>query len=113
MSIESPGLDFSTSYRYAPLPDRIITLFREWEKEGKLGFMKLPEDTELLSETLRLADTAREYADRMIVCGIGGSSLGLRALLSAFTGSFDNKDKVVVADSPDSALISELTACMD
>ena len=113
MSTELPGLDFRTSYRFAPLPDRIIDSFIEWEKDGKLGFMKLPGDSELLSQTLRLADTAREYADRMIVCGIGGSSLGLRALLSAFSRILDKKETVIVADSPDSASIGEMTASMD
>ncbi len=113
MSTELPGLDFRTSYRFAPLPDRIIADFAEWEKDGKLGFMDLPGDSELLSQTLELADTVRGYADRMIVCGIGGSSLGLRALLSTFSRSLDRKEKVVVADSPDSALISEITARMD
>jgi glucose-6-phosphate isomerase len=49
----------------------------------------------------------------MIVCGIGGSSLGLRALLSAFSKTLDQKEIVIVADSPDSALISELTTSMD
>ncbi len=113
MSTELPGLDFRTSYRFDPLPDRIIAAFAEWEKDGKLGFMELPGDSELLSRTLRLADTARGYADRMIVCGIGGSSLGLRALLSAFARSLDRTEKVVVADSPDSTFISEITARMD
>jgi len=113
LSTELPGLDFRTSYRFAPLPDGIIADFAEWEKDGKLGFMDLPGDSELLFETLELADTVRRYADRMIVCGIGGSSLGLRALLSAFSRSLDRKEKVVVADSPDSAIISEITARMD
>ncbi|MEN8209981.1 MAG: hypothetical protein ABFR50_12105, partial [Candidatus Fermentibacteria bacterium] len=113
MSTELPGLVFRTSYHFDPLPDRIIDSFIEWEKDGKLGFMELPGDSELLSRTLRLADDAREHADRMIVCGIGGSSLGLRALLSAFSRHLDKKETVIVADSPDSASISEMTACMN
>ena len=113
MSTELRGIDFRTSYHFDPLPEGIIDAFIDWEEEGRLGFMELPGDSDLLSETLRLADTVREYADRMIVCGIGGSSLGLRALLSAFSGTQDKKETVFVADSPDSALIRELTACMD
>ncbi len=106
-------LNFRTSYDFAPLPERIIDVFNEWEKEGKLGFMELPGDSELLAETLRLVDTVRGYADRMIVCGIGGSSLGLRALLSAFSKILDEKARVIVADSPDSVIISSLTRCMN
>ncbi|MCD4701119.1 MAG: glucose-6-phosphate isomerase [Candidatus Aegiribacteria sp.] len=106
-------LVFKTSYDFAPLPDRIIDVFNEWKMGGKLGFMDLPGDSELLSETLGLVDTVRGYADRMIVCGIGGSSLGLRALLSAFSKTLDEKAKVVVADSPDSGFISSLTRCMN
>ncbi len=113
MNTEYSELVFRTSYDFTPLPDRIIDIYSEWEKEGKLGFMELPGDSELLAETLRLADTVRGYADRMIVCGIGGSSLGLRALLSAFSITLDEKEKVIVADSPDSGLISELTRCMN
>lgn len=106
-------LVFRTSYDSDPLPERTIDVFNEWEKEGKLGFMDLPDDSELLGETLLLAEKVRGYADRMIVCGIGGSSLGLRALLSAFSRNLNNKEKVIVADSPDSGLICELTRCMN
>ena len=113
MNTAIPELVFRTSYDYSPLPDRIIDVWNEWEKDGKLGFMNLPGDSELLAETLRLVDTLNGYTDRMIVCGIGGSSLGLKALLSAFSKTLDEKDKVIVADSPDSGLISELTRCMD
>lgn len=113
MNTEVTELVFRTSYDYTPLPDRIISTFNEWEEGGKLGFMSLPADSELLGETLRLADTIGGFADRMIVCGIGGSSLGLRALLSAFPGVFDEKAKVIVADSPDSGLIDEITKKMN
>ena len=113
MITELPELGFRTSYNYAPLPDSIIEAFSEWEKDGRLGFMELPGDSELLSRALRLADNVHGYADRMIVCGIGGSSLGLRALLSAFSKTLDQKEMVIVADSPDSDLISELTTSMD
>jgi glucose-6-phosphate isomerase len=113
LNTEASELVFRTSYDYAPVPEKIISTFNKWEEDGKLGFMSLPEDSELLDETLRLADTIRGFVDRMIVCGIGGSSLGLRALLSAFPGTFDEKIKVIVADSPDSALIDEITGSMN
>ncbi len=113
MRTEPPGLVFRTSYDFAPLPDRIIDVFNGWEEEGDLGFMGLPGDQELLTETLRLADTVREYADRMIVCGIGGSSLGLRALLGAFSKTMDEKEKVIMVDSPDWGLIAEIIRCMN
>lgn len=113
MNTALPELIFRTSYEYALLPDRIIDVFSEWHKEGTLGFMKLPGDFELLAETLSLVDTVRESADRMIVCGIGGSSLGLRALLSAFSNSLDERTEVIVADSPDSGFISEFIRCMN
>ena len=113
MSTELSGFEFRTSYRFDPLPERVIDTFIKWENENRLGFMQLPGNLELLSETLHLADTVRGYADRMIVCGIGGSSLGLRALLSTFSRIRDKKETVIVADSPDSTLIRDLTTCMD
>ena len=113
MNAEAPELVFRTSYDYAPVPEKIISTFNKWEEDSKLGFMSLPENSELLAETLSLADTVTKFADRMIVCGIGGSSLGLRALLSAFPGAFDEKVKVIVADSPDSALIDQITGSMN
>jgi len=106
-------LVFRTSYEYEPVPDSVIDVFNQWEENGMLGFMGLPEDSGLLDETLQLADKMRGFTDRMIVCGIGGSSLGLRALLSAFRSELDEKPKVIVADSPDSAMIAELKRRLD
>jgi glucose-6-phosphate isomerase len=113
LNTDRPGLAFRTSYDFDPLPDRIITLFSEWERKGKLGFMLLPEDMELADKTILEAKRTAGFADRMIVCGIGGSSLGLKALLSAFSLNRGDKCRVTVLDSPDSSQIRDAICHMD
>ncbi len=108
-----PYLVYRASFDYPSLSKKTIDAFMKWDEEGKLGFMSLPDDRELLDETLRLTDVVSGFSNRMIVCGIGGSSLGLRALLSAFSRAAGKMDKVIVADSPDSAMITELKKQMN
>lgn len=105
------GTMFSTSYEWAPLDDSVLDAFSAWEAEGRLGFLSLPGDGELLSATLSEAALAREKASTMIVAGIGGSSLGLRALLS-FLGR-EGDFRVIVADTPDSSVLSDITDSCD
>ncbi len=101
----TPLLDYRTSYDASPLPENVLKRFNDWMESGKLGFMELPENTALFQDTLELAHEIEKSSDRMIVCGIGGSSLGLKALLGAMEKS---QSGVSVVDSPDSRMLEKL-----
>lgn len=103
-------LDYRTSFNEIPLPEDVHKRFNKWIENGKLGFIELPEDTALLSDTLELVHDIQKSSDRLIVCGIGGSSLGLRALLSAME-KFQHG--VSVVDSPDSRILKKLVSLCD
>lgn len=107
MTTGTPLLDYRTSYDERPLSDNVFKRFNEWLEGGRLGFMELPEDTVLLHDTLELAHEIKKSSNRMIVCGIGGSSLGLKALLGAMGKS---RSGVSVVDSPDSRMLEKLTS---
>ncbi|MBD3277293.1 MAG: glucose-6-phosphate isomerase [Candidatus Aegiribacteria sp.] len=107
-----PTLVFRTSYGYDPLDRGVYSTFNQWRESGKLGFLDLPGNGELYRSTAELASVMSSRADTMVVCGIGGSSLGLCALLEAFTDSFGSR-KVIVADSPDSHLAEEIKEYLD
>lgn len=109
MSDEVNFLNFEAGFDHPPLSDEVLEDFSRWEDRGRLGFMKLPDDEGLLQDSIRLAGDMRDYCSAMVVAGIGGSSLGLRALLDAFT----TDPPVTVADSPDSALLSRLVRKLD
>ena len=110
MNTGAPLLNYRTSFDFNPLPEDVLKRFDKWLEDGKLGFMELPEDTALLHETLDLVHEIQKSSDRMIVCGIGGSSLGLRALLSAMEKS---QSVVSVVDSPDSRMLKKLVSSCD
>lgn len=94
--------DFSTGYSWNKLTEKNIALFEEWRNSGRLGFFDLPVTDDLHKETLLKARKYTEKHDTLFVAGIGGSSLGLRAMLSAFSAEHG---RVCLIDSPDSGLI--------
>ncbi len=108
---ERPLTGFTSSYSWEPLDEAVLDAFDVWEQEGRLGFLELPGDRDLLAEVLLEASRARDKAGTMIAAGIGGSSLGLRALMSALGNGSDRR--VVVADSPDSSILSDITDSCD
>mgnify|MGYP000990970771 CR=1 FL=1 len=50
---------------------------------GVLGFFDLPDDTALADKAVKAAATLRDRGDTLVVLGIGGSSLGGRAVMRA------------------------------
>ncbi len=98
---------FHTNYRYDSLPVSSIEKFYEWLQAGRLGFMDLPTNKELSIATRNLVSHRQsDDSSCLIVCGIGGSSLGTKAILSALPA--DRSRKVFIADSPDSTLIDNM-----
>lgn len=96
--------EFRTGYSWKPIEAAVLKRFEEWNESGKLGFMELPvqEDLHRMS-VLKAVEYAGEF-DTLFVAGIGGSSLGLQAMLSAFRRE---RGRVCLIDSPDAGLIAE------
>jgi glucose-6-phosphate isomerase len=55
-----------------------------------LGWISLPEDMsdEKIAEIQTYTDSLRAKSDVLIVCGIGGSYLGARAIIEAFSDPY-------------------------
>ena len=103
--------DFRTDYSSNLISREAFDLFNLWRKDGRLGFLDLPSNRKMHSDTVALAEKHRDRHSTLFVAGIGGSSLGLRAILSAL-GNNSSK-KVVVVDSPDSKVINRAVAGVD
>ncbi len=94
--------EFRTSYDHRKLHRSTMDLFHLWREQGRLGFLDLPVQGELQERAMaKAAEYAAEY-DNVFVAGIGGSSLGLSAMLSCAGSCCES---VCLIDSPDSALI--------
>jgi glucose-6-phosphate isomerase len=102
---------FSTGYDWNNVGIESTELFRRWRDKGNLGFLDLPLNCSLHDEAAELSDKYSAICGTLFVAGIGGSSLGLRAILSAL-GS-DSFKKVIVVDSPDSLVIRRAVACAE
>lgn len=63
-----------------------------------LGWIDLPEEMtdEKIAEIQSYADSLREKSDVLIVCGIGGSYLGARAIIEAFSDPYVSESCEVV-----------------
>lgn len=99
-----------TDYKYDTLPKSTIEMFYEWLEAGKLGFMDLPGNKQLSTATQNLVSHRYLDSNFLIIAGIGGSSLGTKAILSALTPEIPSNTlrKVFVVDSPDSSLIADI-----
>ena len=100
--------DFGTDYNWDHVGTEGFDLFNRWRQQGRMGFLELPLNRKLHTDTLELADKCRSSSSILFVAGIGGSSLGLRAILSALDDH--SGGKVVVVDSPDSEVIKRAVA---
>jgi glucose-6-phosphate isomerase len=74
------GGDLATRFRAAH------ATFRAREEAGALGFLALPHDTGARSAVQEVADSFGQWFEDLVVVGIGGSSLGGRALADALLG---------------------------
>ncbi len=99
------SIELVPGFPFEPLDDDVLSLFRRWEEKGLLGFMNLPGDRGLLALSLDTVADLERLASRMVVTGIGGSVLGTGALLDAFA----TDERVLLADSPDSGMLSGMT----
>jgi len=116
-----------------PDPDRLdgdlAERFREAHQvvesrieSGEMGFVGLPSNPELREEVQRLADSFGQWFEALVVVGIGGSSLGGRALTEALLGPHWNQDsdearehypRIYFMENPDPDSVAELLARVD
>ncbi len=62
------------------------TAVEDARRAGELGFFDLPEEVETRRTVQEVADSFGQWFETMVVVGIGGSSLGARALADALLG---------------------------
>lgn len=101
--MSSKLFEFSTGYSWEPITGRTLEHFDQWNRAGRLGFMELPVMGDLHRETVGKALDYSEKFGTLFVAGIGGSSLGLKAMLSAFP---EHRRGVCLLDSPDAGVIA-------
>jgi glucose-6-phosphate isomerase len=85
-------------------------------REGKVGFFRIPEMRRELRETSALADAIRKKHKTLIVCGIGGSDLGARAIIAALGGRYATKkgmDVRFIGANTDPEEIADLAQTVD
>jgi glucose-6-phosphate isomerase len=91
-----PGLGLDPS-RLAPEGDlsrrfqeALVELGRR-RKGGELGFLRLPSEVEMARQVREVADSFGQWFETLVVVGIGGSSLGARAVAEALLGPHWNE----------------------
>ncbi|MBD3272075.1 MAG: glucose-6-phosphate isomerase [Elusimicrobia bacterium] len=89
---------------------------------GKLGFMDLPFDDEMLKNIKRMAAQYKNKFQNLVVIGIGGSALGTIAVQTALQHPFWNQlsdierkkfPKIYVTDNIDPERIQQLAGMLD
>jgi glucose-6-phosphate isomerase len=76
------------------LGERFAAAHRDVEERrssGEMGFFDLPYAEALRSQVQELADSFGQWFESVVVIGIGGSSLGSRAIADALRGPFWNE----------------------
>ncbi|HEX9050358.1 MAG TPA: glucose-6-phosphate isomerase [Anaeromyxobacter sp.] len=105
----------------APAAKAAFDGFEARRRAGELGFADLPGDTAVAEATVRLARELAGRFENLLVLGIGGSSLGGRALVSALAHPFHNllprerrgAMRVFFPDNSDPATFEALLGTLD
>lgn len=107
------------------LSERFQEIHREVERrreEGELGFYGLPYASESMRQVQEVADSFGQWFEAVVVVGIGGSSLGARAVAEALRGSLWNErseesrehfPRLYFLENADPDTTSELLAHLD
>ncbi|MCB1155227.1 glucose-6-phosphate isomerase, partial [bacterium] len=66
-----------------PEGKRALKALEKDEKAGRMDFTKLPDDKKLLDASVKLARKMKSGVTDVVICGIGGSSLGFLAVAEA------------------------------
>jgi len=84
------GLDRAELVALAPAAKAAFDGFESRRRAGELGFADLPRDAETADACSRLAKDLAGQFENLLVLGIGGSSLGGRAIVAALCHPFHN-----------------------
>lgn len=79
---------------------------------GAVGIWDLPFDEKTLVKTRNVATEVRGRFQTLLVLGIGGSSVGLRALSRALWPA-DNHLRLMIQESPDPASVEKIARALD
>ncbi|CAN5652431.1 glucose-6-phosphate isomerase [soil metagenome] len=99
-----------------------LGMMRQRESAGELGFVALPGDHAAREAVQELADSFGQWFEDLVVVGIGGSSLGGRALADALLGPHWNQrtpderehyPRIHFLENPDPGTVTELLARID
>lgn len=80
------------------------------------GFLKLPDDTKLVTKIKKFAKSQQHKWENIVVLGIGGSALGLIAVQEALMGPFSHLQKkphLFVIDNVDPDYMTQLADSID
>ncbi len=107
------------------LSDRFGEVHRDVEQrreEGEMGFFRLPYEVDTRRQVQEVADSFGQWFEAVVVVGIGGSSLGARAVAEALRGSLWNErssearehfPRLYFLENADPDTTSELLAHLD
>ena len=101
----------------APRAERAERSLGEARTEGLAGFLDLPLRGDLADASAEAAESLRGRTEWLVVCGMGGSALGARALLGALAAAGPDgvpgsgapgRPRVLVLDTSDPAAVAPL-----
>jgi glucose-6-phosphate isomerase len=115
------GIDRGALDALAPAAKAAFEGFEARRSAGEVGFADLPRDADAADAAVRLAGELAARFDNLLVLGIGGSSLGGRAIVSALAHPFHNllpRDRrggmrVFFPDNSDPATFEALLGTID
>jgi glucose-6-phosphate isomerase len=115
------GLERADLAALAPAARAAFEGFEARRRAGELGFADLPRDAAAADAAVTLAKDLAGRFENLVVLGIGGSSLGGRAILSALCHPFHNllprerrgAMRVFFPDNSDPATFEALLATLD
>jgi glucose-6-phosphate isomerase len=121
---DSNSRNFLTNSEFDQFPDRFGCDFenirKSLEDETSRVTRSLDLDESDYDRFARIAETIRTKYDNVLVIGIGGSTLGFRAILQAMRGPYFNYDswdreypRVFVVDNIDPVIAAQLTDRLD
>jgi len=90
--------------------------------DGRIGFMKVPEDKQALQNIQSVIETHRNRWENLVVFGIGGSALGITMLANALCHPYHNQldadlrsgcPRLFVLDNMDPEMVSGLRSIIE